>query len=742
MANAGGKRGSITGAVKNLTAEEQLQLRDEKLQECALWPKVNAGTLHKITKQDIDEVFNLFDAEGSGEISLEELMEIRKVEGLRLTSTDLKTLAVDADKEQSGMITSAELHRAITQGEMSFNMLRKSLNPDALREFKPTVCSINELLDFLHSDYDTRESLWSLPLTVSIVGSFLIATSYHFSMVRSWEYSWLVSVPSNLESYIGMDVMFDLPGIFYYLRGQFVDQRFSQDLNIYPPGRYFGNSQIMGGFRLRRKHTRPNSEVNLPEYLEKIAFPFPLYGVRYYGQGEVQNDDRFLLYHERQDLIRERIVNMSEEYWLDMNTTSFSVEAIYLNAVLNVFCFEEIRWTFEKDGSLRKQEFRETFLADPYLDSTRYQVIGAMDVVFLLLTARVLYQEIKQVIPAVQGGLDSFLNYFEFWSIVDWISIMMALTSSAVWCIVVIKVYALHETLAIYPTAELDEIVLTNETYLSEREVNIVASHEHLYNLLSEMFDSAEDVALWHSGCRILAVVYIVVLMLKFFKGFRANARLSVFIETLSSSAVDVGHFFIVFFAVFCCYAWAGHVMFGTNKYGYSTLMKSLFMRWDQVLGEEDTADLIPAGIFIAFVYTLSYEFLVTNIILGILLGLIFDAYGKVQAETGEPATIFEQVGESIRNLTETADFMDQWEIILALEDDDEPAHPSEIVSVKSLKQAFVAHGMTMENATYLVQKASEFAASEFQEPELELEQNLQVTAQLKSICLKAICLS
>jgi len=229
---------------------------------------------------------------------------------------------------------------------------------------------------------------------------------------------------------------------------------------------------------------------------------------------------------------------------------------------------------------------------------------------------------------------------------------------------------------------------------------------------------------------------------LKFFKGFRANARLNVVIETLSSSAVDVGHFFIVFFAVFCCYAWAGHVMFGTNDFGYSTLMKALFMRWTTVLGEEDTADLIPAGVFISFVYTLSYEFLVTNIILGILLGLVFEAYGRVQAETDNPPTIFQQVAESIRNLSETSDFIDQWELILALEDDDEPAHPSEIVTVRSLKQAFVTNGMTKDNAEYLIKKASEFAATEFKEPELELDQNLQVTAQLKTICLKAIRLS
>ena len=46
---------------------------------------------------------------------------------------------------------------------------------------------------------------------------------------------------------------------------------------------------------------------------------------------------------------------------------------------------------------------------------------------------------------------------------------------------------------------------------------------------------------------------------------------------------------------------------------------------------------------------------------------------------------------------------------IVALEDDDYPAHPQKTVTAKSLKKAFEKERMTRQNAEYLVRKTVEY---------------------------------
>lgn len=41
---------------------------------------------------------------------------------------------------------------------------------------------------------------------------------------------------------------------------------------------------------------------------------------------------------------------------------------------------------------------------------------------------------------------------------------------------------------------------------------------------------------------------------------------------------------------------------------------------------------------------------------INILVGLIFEAYGRIRSAAGEPETLFEQVGEAVENLKDSRD--------------------------------------------------------------------------------------
>jgi hypothetical protein len=43
------------------------------------------------------------------------------------------------------------------------------------------------------------------------------------------------------------------------------------------------------------------------------------------------------------------------------------------------------------------------------------------------------YGEAKELIPAIKNGLDGFLDYWAFWNMVDWLSILAAVVLTGIW---------------------------------------------------------------------------------------------------------------------------------------------------------------------------------------------------------------------------------------------------------------------------------------------------------------------
>lgn len=54
-----------------------------------------------------------------------------------------------------------------------------------------------------------------------------------------------------------------------------------------------------------------------------------------------------------------------------------------------------------------------------------------------------------------------------------------------------------------------------------------------------------------------------------------------------------------------------------------------------------------------------------------------------------------------------------RWYLICELEDDDFPAHPGELVTIRSLRKAFSKDRMTKQNAEYLIERASRHAKAQ-----------------------------
>ncbi|CAE8660415.1 unnamed protein product, partial [Polarella glacialis] len=440
------------------------------------------------------------------------------------------------------------------------------------------------------------------------------------------------------------------------------------------------------------------------------------------------------------DVILERIDNLTKGF-LDYNTTSFSIDALMYNELSGTFTIQEMYTELGQEGSWRQRlKYRESWTVSPYRDLS--SIIP--DVIFGLIIIRLLITETKELVPAVIGGFDSTMASWLFWNIIDWLAILGGFVIMGLWALIRLQVSGtLLPAILAYPTASLDAIVMQNQTYMTTDEISIIAPQEKLEEMLKNIYNIAEAISAIHKTFRSLAFFYMFVLMIKFFKSFNSNKRLEIVIGTLSSSAVDVAHFFIIFMSIFSSYAVAGMFMFGNQEEGYSTLLSSHFYTWQSYSKVTDFTNIIrsPLGEVVGFAWTLTYEGIVVRLLLTILAGIIFCAYSAKKAELGDPQTIPGQVREALQDLRDTKDFLKLKGLIFELEDEEFPAHTDELVTVKSLMKAFKKGGLSPENAEYLIRKASRHASMKQGDILLTLNGSLQLVSVIRTATEKTALL-
>ena len=56
-----------------------------------------------------------------------------------------------------------------------------------------------------------------------------------------------------------------------------------------------------------------------------------------------------------------------------------------------------------------------------------------VDIIYALLVFKMMYAESKELIPAIKNGIDGFLDYWEFWNMIDWFSIFTGFVLLGLW---------------------------------------------------------------------------------------------------------------------------------------------------------------------------------------------------------------------------------------------------------------------------------------------------------------------
>lgn len=703
------------GEVEALEVEQALLRNLGQLAVCKL---IAEGDFLLITKEQVQELIRMLDHKKIGKLDLEDLLIICRIEGLNITADTVSGIFHDCDADGDGHVTAEELFRGINIGDTGLNKYLSNLRGERKTDGKQLHRS--EFLDYLNYQFDKDDACWTLPTTVILFLVYLFMVQSHGNTENQF---WIHEAMqgevaeeggrSNHEGpFLDRDVH-DIPTWWDWAIYSLPSASMKQELPTYPqPGRLGSYNQMFGGLQLRRIKTE-NTECVQNVWIRDLYRTGDLSEMS--CQPMAENMDNFdlhwILYHELVNISQSNLRQMYDDVWISHVVTRVELRGLFLNAQHGFFTVMQLGFDFKRDGFLKIRFDWQSIPSDPYLFTWTY----ILDALFLFLIFKMAYNECKELIPAMRNGWDGFIDYWGFWNLVDWLSILVALIQFIVWLVITTTVSGtLHPTLsALAPTFEnLDHAVRTQQAFLTTEELDQVAGGRANYEAaLDEVMVVAESLYQYQSMYANLLATYTGVIIFRFFKSFRANPRLSVVTETLSGGVIDLIHFFVVFMVFFLAFTVIACVIFGPRMKTFRTYAYSAVMCWRILMGDFDVDEMMEVHAFWGVIWFLLFECLVLLILFNMLLAIIMDTYSAVKGAQRDTITIWAQAILMYNQTLETKGFLDLWYLICQFEDDDFPAHPEKLVTSRSLRKAFPK--MSRSNADYLIQHALEYLKTE-----------------------------
>ncbi|CAD7957645.1 unnamed protein product [Amoebophrya sp. A120] len=738
MATAAGDQ---TGAPPKPAELEKAQVAEARfdriirqLKNLALYDKLQkTDRLHLITRAEVVELFNILDQNNSGEITREDLLILASIPGSNFSETHVNSIMEDCDRDGNGIITIEELFKAVTQGTMAFSVMLDEVSGRRIHGTNDE-CSREHLLRYMKHQFNKDDACFSLPFTLLFFTVFLFLIQIHLEISSTFLVHSAIQHEidgeggrTNHEGPFLMRDVHDTPTFWDWFNSSFVACTFKSAAYWLPdfpvPGRVGTFNQIVGGVGLT-KHETIMEKCEQDEWLQTTydarAIEESLTPCAYMDGAEVETTE-WLFYQMHENDLRDQIENLINTQWLNPKVTLIRIRFLSYNAPYGLFTSTHLDIAWDRQGLYRIRYYMTSFEADPYAKG--WKVI--IDLLYVALVMKMMYAESKEMIPAIKNGLDGFLDYWEFWNAIDWLSIFTGVVLLAMWLSMVGSISGqLKEEIIGLPSQQiegrmgLDSYIVQIADFLTPQQIEDQSGQtlEDMAAKSEKVLTALEEIVSSYSLFRSFIAGYILVMMMRFFKAFRANPRLNVVTQTILEGSTDISHFAVVFLTIFTAFVLCAQVLFGSRVKQFSTLTRAYNMAFRILMGEFDF-DAMTLGSDLDYLYgTLwfwMFETLVFLIMFNMLLAIVMDTYAKVSGKKEGSETMVEQTFSTYRmlQLTKKAGHLNLWYLICEFEDDDDPAHPEKIVSVRSLRRAFPK--MTKHNAEFLIHKTIEHLQDE-----------------------------
>jgi len=564
--------------------------------------------------------------------------------------------------------------------ESSGEAASTSLSPQqgARKSKVPAAVSRELLEDRIAKRVLRDDAMLSLPFSCCYMAVFISLVTVHLQIFRRQrvEYgleSWVTGYGDSLPGPYLEEHVNDVDSFFIWLHAS-GSKALLGNLNnrtgLYRPTVAL-YSVLLGDVQLQQ---RPKGSS--PQSVWLLHTPQAVEYLQRHGASSRNPGGSSLVYAQALDTAAEQVRSSN---WTRRGENRIALRYATYNEKVKIFALNEIILDLPGNGFVKPIVVSTAVLINPYDDRLKF----VLDAIFVIMLLFVLVTETRDLCHALRLG--QFFDYWGFWNCVDWTSIVLGLVICGLWgwCCACMQADELRrllheETLAVsadvmsLDTAALDQILVA------------VDKIQHGFFVL-----------------QVVMATNVCSLILRFFKGFNANARLQAVTNTFIGSAEDIVHFLMVFTAVFICFVLLGHVMFGNDVSEFRTFQVSIntaFMAlsgefsWVIELLEKDDA-IMPSGMPRVFVilWIVSLLVLLSIVMMNMLVAIILDQWQQEAQridDNEDTSSVWVQIYHFIRFKLQSRGFVPLYQIQCALEHNDFNTHSSGDVTVESLQQA------------------------------------------------------
>lgn len=333
--------------------------------------------------------------------------------------------------------------------------------------------------------------------------------------------------------------------------------------------------------------------------------------------------------------LKRTVQDLKKNLWIDKSTAWLDVKYYLLNLQLGTYTKVVLEFEFARGGRVVPTYRAEAIIVNPYAGpSIAWAVLDALWIIFQIYTAVIEGRQLRE-----DGCREYSKGVAGTWNLLDWTQIVVTLTVAGLWFTIV---YYLADLLALSDPGTSDFVGT----------IGIV-----------------ERYTIWY---KVLSVVNCFILVIRFFKGFSAQPRLRIMVDSIVGAAVDLAHWCVIFGILLLTFSMIAFFLFGHRVERFSdagSAMFQLFRGWI-------VANAIPFYEFreVEASWTVVWYFLFTPMMLFVLqkmvLGIVLGAFVKTHNANKDARTLWAQ----------TRDFCVDWnaqckklmklsDVILMLED-------------------------------------------------------------------------
>lgn len=661
--------------------------------------KIHNGGFDEITLQDCEKLFEVLDVDKSGRLDeLEVSMLMKEVLNQGCTDEEVSTIFEQTDRVVDGKVSFAELHKALTDAagairlSIERNQQKATVRQSHMEEQKLTGAMTRDLLkEKLEWRVSRDDAFKALPFTLAYLVVFVGLVIVHLQINRRNNVeraieSWVENYGEQLVGPFIDEHVLDIAQLWDWLLRSGAGAFFATCANNSRglPYLYISSTNVLIGDVRLRQEREDGSELSSWLLMTEPASQ--------YLRAHPYSIDRYM------QAAKASVLGMKEDAIIDDSTTEVHLEFITYSPRARMFSMSEVHVPIDASGHVYPRVVSFALTIDPYPSGTG-PVILILDGIYMLFLLKALQGEVREIIAAIRlVGLGGAMIAVEFWNFVDWLSILLGMTSGIIWasCIHEMRSEALQS--------------LIKDRYMLIPDV-MTMSEDRIDGILGSLRTTRDRYMALHY----VMALNVVSIMLKFLKGFQCNARLQVVTMTLVNAASEIVHFSIVFFAIFVAFTLFAHIMFGQDVLQFRTIGASLSTGFSILMGEfewythicDNAWQTLPSGmpVGILIMWFVGFMVIVLLVLINMLLAIILAHYSDVNEEVRRQhdlaPTLYKQTVRFVRRWRETRGYIKMYDLLCLLQNQKANVHPEDHVCKETLVNAF--SGMKEEQALWLL---------------------------------------